>query len=123
MYFFDHQGAWNVRATQRLAALAAARDIIAFSDLVRLECRVKSIMNGDSRKLAVYDGLFARADLKYVAITPAVFDRATLIRARNGFKLGDSLHLAAALESGCNRFLTNDVRLNKFTDIFVEVLA
>jgi hypothetical protein len=30
--------------------------------------------------------------------------------------------LAAAAESGCDRFLTNDTRLSAFTDIPVEVL-
>jgi len=38
------------------------------------------------------------------------------------FKLGDSIHLAAAVEAGCDRFLTNDTRLSKFPDITVEVL-
>ncbi|HJT34291.1 MAG TPA: hypothetical protein VJ783_19765 [Pirellulales bacterium] len=38
------------------------------------------------------------------------------------FKLGDSLHLATAVEGGCDRFLTNDNRLSHFTDIVVEVL-
>jgi len=51
-----------------------------------------------------------------------VFDRATVIRATNNFKLADSLHLAAAVEAGCDRFLTNDNRLSVFTDIAVEVL-
>ena len=47
---------------------------------------------------------------------------ATVIRATYPFKLGDSLHLAAAVESSCDRFLTNDVRLSAFTGIHVEVL-
>jgi predicted nucleic acid-binding protein len=57
-----------------------------------------------------------------VPITTAVFDRATRIRAAHKFRLGDSLHLAAAVESGCDRFLTNDSRLSACTDIPVEVL-
>ena len=36
MYYFDHTGQFNVRAVNRLAALAAAGDRIAISDLVRL---------------------------------------------------------------------------------------
>jgi predicted nucleic acid-binding protein len=52
----------------------------------------------------------------------SVYDRATLIRARHNFKLGDSLHLAAAVESGSGVFLTNDVRLGRFPDLAVEVL-
>jgi hypothetical protein len=32
------------------------------------------------------------------------------------------LHLAAAIEAGCDRFLTNDNRLTTFPDLPVEVL-
>jgi predicted nucleic acid-binding protein len=60
--------------------------------------------------------------VQIVPITTAVFDRATLIRAAHNFKLGDSLHLAAATEAHCDRFLTNDARLAAFTAIPVEVL-
>jgi predicted nucleic acid-binding protein len=122
MYFFDHAGTFNVRASNRLAALAAAGDRIAVSPLVRLECRVKPIMMGDAARLARYDAFFARPDVCMLAITPAVFDRATIIRATYQFKLGDSLHLAAAVEASCDRFLTNDTRLSAFTGIAVEVL-
>ncbi len=122
MYFFDHTRPFNVRATNRLTALAAAGDHVAVSDLVRLECRGKPIMTGDAAKLAVFDAFFVRPDVRIVPITTAVFDRATQIRAAHKFRLGDSLHLAAAAESGCDRFLTNDNRLSVFTDIPVEVL-
>jgi predicted nucleic acid-binding protein len=122
MYFFDHTGSFQARASNRLTALAAAGDQIAVSHLVRLECRVKPIMNGDASRLARYDAFFARPDVQILPITPAVFDRATLIRATYKFKLGDSLHLAAAAASSCDRFLTNDTRLSAFTDIPVEVL-
>ena len=122
MYFFDHTGPFNVRAASRLATLAAAGDRLAISDLVRLEYRVKPLKSGDTTKLTLFDAFCARPDVQVVPITKAVFDRATLIRATHGFKLGDSLHLAAAAESGCGRFLTHDTRLSTFTDIPVEVL-
>src|SRR5579862_8907785 len=101
MYFYDHTGPFNVRATTRLMALAAAGDRLAVSDLVRLECRLKPVRTGDTAKRAVYDAFFIRPDVHVVPITTAVFDRATLIRATHLFKLGDSLHLAAAAEAGC----------------------
>lgn len=122
MYFFDHTGPFYVRTANRLAALAVAGDHIAVSDLVRLECRVKPLMTGDTAKLAVFDAFFSRPDVRMVPITTAVFDRATVIRATHKFKLADSLHLAAAAESGCDRFLTNDSRLSAFIDVPVEVL-
>ncbi len=99
-----------------------AGDIGAFSDLSRLECRIKPIQFGDPTTLANLDAFFARPDARRVPITTAVFDRATVVRATFGFKLGDSLHLAAAVEAGCDTFLTNDIRLATFTDINIEVL-
>jgi uncharacterized protein len=77
---------------------------------------------GDANRLADYDNLFAQPHVTLVPITTVVFDRGTVIRATHHFKLADSLHLAAAVEGGCDRFLTNDARLSAFTDISVEVL-
>jgi len=76
----------------------------------------------DAVRLADYDNLFAQPNVTLVPITTAVFDRATVIRATHNFKTVDALHLAAAVEAGCDRFLTNDSRLSAFTDISVEVL-
>jgi uncharacterized protein len=117
-----HTGLYHSRATRRLAALASAGDEIAVSDVVRLECRVKHVRTGNTAQLAVFDAFFAKPDVRMIAITTPVFDRATLIRATHNFKLGDALNLAAAVIGGCDRFLTNDARLSSVTDIAVEVL-
>jgi predicted nucleic acid-binding protein len=76
----------------------------------------------DKVKLAGFDAFFARPDVQRAPLTTAVYDRATVLRARHNFKLADSLHLAAAIEGGCDRLLTNDYRLSRCTDIAVEVL-
>jgi predicted nucleic acid-binding protein len=55
-------------------------------------------------------------------LTTAVVDRATVIRGRYRFKTPDALHLAAAIEAGCQTFLTNDARLGGFPDLTVEAL-
>jgi predicted nucleic acid-binding protein len=122
IYFFEGAPAFQARAAARLSTLGSG-DRIAVSDLTRLECRLKPLRLGDAATLALYDGLFARSDVIVVPITTAVFDQATLLRANWNFKLADSLHLAAAVEARCDRFLTNDTRLSAFTGIPVEVLA
>lgn len=122
IYFLDTVGPFNIRAVSRMAAMQAAGDEVEFSDLSRLECRVKPLKLGAMTTLADFDAFFIRTDVRIVPITTAVFDRATLIRAKQNFKLGDSLHLAAAAEAGCDRFLTNDTRLSAFSDIALEIL-
>ena len=114
IYLLDTVGPFNLRAVHRLAALQATGEVAAFSDLTRLECRVKPLKLGALKTLADLDGFFTRPDVRFVPISTVVFDRATHIRATYYFKLGDSLHLAAAVEAGCDRFLTNDHRLTGF---------
>ena len=83
---------------------------------------MQPIRLGDTTQLADYDDLFSQPNVQRIPITTAAFDRATVIRAAHNYKLADSLHLAAAVEAGCDRFLTNDARLSSFPDIPVEVL-
>jgi predicted nucleic acid-binding protein len=114
---------FRTRARDRMDQLVAAGDQAAISDLTRLECRVKPIRLGDAALLADYDAFFAAPDLLRFSLPPPVFERATIIRAQQAFRLGDSLNLATAVEHACGRFLTNDVQLRRFPDITVEVLA
>jgi predicted nucleic acid-binding protein len=56
-------------------------------------------------------------------VSVAVWERAARIQADHHFSAGDALHLAAAVEHGCTRFLTNDAPLQRFPDIAVEILS
>jgi predicted nucleic acid-binding protein len=123
IYFLEGNPAFKARATARLAVLQSIGDILVTSDLVRLECRMHPMRLGDTTTLGDYDLLFGHPGIERVVFATAVFDRATIIRATYNFKLGDSPHLAAAAEAGCDRFLTNDARLSRCTDIAVEVLS
>jgi predicted nucleic acid-binding protein len=122
IYFLEQTGVLQSKTTARLAAIRAAGDELAASDLTRLECRVGPIKRNDALLLARYDALFSKSDVRLVPLTGSVYDRAAEIRARNPFKLADAIHLAAAVEAGCGLFLTNDRKLTQFTDISVEVL-
>ncbi|MDA1049051.1 MAG: type II toxin-antitoxin system VapC family toxin [Planctomycetota bacterium] len=104
----------------RLAAIGIVR---VASDLTRLECRVKPIQLGNTAVLRDFDEYFAENVSEIVPLTRAVMDRATEIRAQFGFKTPDAIHLAAATAANCDVFLTNDHRLDRFTEITVEVIS
>ena len=74
IYLLDKTGSLNVRAANRLAAMAAASDRVVISDLVRLECRVGPIQKADSKLLAAFDRFFAQPDVETASLTTAVFD-------------------------------------------------
>jgi predicted nucleic acid-binding protein len=107
-------------ATAVRSKLAAKELTLVISELTRLECRVKPLRDGNTSLLQDFDNYFAGAVAEIVPLTREVIDRATEIRARNNFKTPDALHLAAAVSSGCDAFLTNDHRLDRFTGITVE---
>jgi len=110
-------------AAAHVEVLLSQGERLVVSDLVRRECRVRPLRLGDAVTLAAYDGYFGSEDVEVVPITPAVCDRAATIRARDRFRPMDALHLAAAIEHGCGRFLTHDSRLGAFPDIAVELLG
>ncbi|MGO8688457.1 MAG: type II toxin-antitoxin system VapC family toxin [Thermoguttaceae bacterium] len=110
-------------AAQYIQDLIAQGQRLVVSDLVRMECSVRPLRMNDAVTLSAYHGYFGSDDVDVAAITAAVCDRAALIRARHNFRPMDCLHLATAIENGCQRLLTHDVRLRSFPDIAVEVLA
>jgi predicted nucleic acid-binding protein len=56
-------------------------------------------------------------------IQNTTFDLATELRARHGLKVPDALHLAAAIEGGCDEFWTNDTRLDKAASGYLKTVA
>ncbi|MFZ3140970.1 MAG: type II toxin-antitoxin system VapC family toxin [Polaromonas sp.] len=83
------------------------------SDLVRLESRVLPLRNLNLLLLSRFDAFFDVNQAHSVRLDSAVFDFATELRAQHGLKTPDALHLAAALQAGCDEFWTNDQRLAK----------
>lgn len=104
------------------ARLSAAGVVRIVSDLTRMECRVKPIRDGNNELLEDFDEYFEGTADEIVSLSRAVIDQATNIRAKFGFKTPDAIHLAAAIASACDVFLTNDHRLDRFEDITLDVL-
>lgn len=123
VYALESHANWGVIAQTRIATAQAAGDTFMVSDLVRMECLVLPIRAGNAVVEAQYHAFFARPDVRVVAVTAAVCDRAARIRATQNFKPLDALQLAAAVEQGAGLFLTADARLGSFTGLAVEVLS
>lgn len=103
----------------RLSAIDA---VLVVSDLTRMECRVKPIRDGNDDLLEDFDEYFEWTVDEVVSLSRAIIDQATQIRAKYGFKTPYAIHLAAAVASACDVFLTNDHRLDRFTDLTVDVV-
>lgn len=96
---------------------------IVFTDLSRLECRVKLLATGNRGLLMDYDEFFAAPANERFVLDTASFDLATELRARHGLKTPHALHLAAAIASGCEEFWTNDERLARASENRIRILT
>ncbi|MCI0463989.1 MAG: PIN domain-containing protein [Gemmataceae bacterium] len=122
IYAVEKHPVFGPKVAVRLATARTARDSLMVSDLTRMESLVGPLKSGDTTLQGHFRAFFALPEVQVVAITPAVCDRAALIRATSKFKPMDSLHLATAVEHGASVFLTGDARLASFTGLTVEVL-
>ena len=81
------------------------------SELVRLESRIKAMRENRQDFLNTYADYFNQSQL--IPFDRLVFEKATELRLNNRLKTPDALHLAAALQAGCDELLTNDQSLAK----------
>lgn len=120
IYLVDGIEPFRSRAEAHYRVILAAGDSTALSELTKLECRIGPLRSRSAVGLAAFELFFASQAV--VPLTVAVYERAARVRATYRFKLADSIHLAAAVEGGCERYLTNDADLARFGDIKVEIL-
>lgn len=133
IYAVEGNPADQQRALNHLALLEQAGHEFAVSDLTRTECLVPVLGAGAGQRLSDFLRFFHGPNLRTLGLTSATYTRASSIRGGHTYPaippaqpkrygLADALHLAAAIESGCDVFLTNDNQLTDFPDITVEEL-
>lgn len=105
---------------RRLSADASA--VLVTSRLSLLECRVRPLRENNLPLLGAYDEFFSASRLIAWDVTAPIIDRATTLRARRNFRTPDAIHLATAIESHADSFLTGDAALVSCTELHVVVL-
>jgi predicted nucleic acid-binding protein len=94
------------------------------SPVTLAECLVMPIRLGQAQPQQDFIDLLTNTDgILFVPIAASVSQKAAEVRVRYGLKLPDALQIAAALVSGCDAFLTNDVALQRVTELRVLVLG
>ncbi|MBN1565724.1 MAG: PIN domain-containing protein [Anaerolineae bacterium] len=88
--------------------------------IARMDAIIAAVENGAF--LAFSSVLVHNQDLRLLSITTRIAETAADLRARYNLRTPDALHVAAALDSGCDAFLTNDIGIRRVTEIAVWVL-
>jgi uncharacterized protein len=133
IYAVEGNPADQLRAMNYLGALEKAGHRFVIGELSRTECLVQVFGPGAGQRLSDFFRFFHAPYLRTVTLSAAAHARAAAIRGAyhypvnpgvqpKRYGLADALHLAVAIESGCDRFLTHDAQLANFPDIVVEEL-
>jgi predicted nucleic acid-binding protein len=132
IYAVEGNAADQQRALNHLAVLEQAGHRFAISELTLTECLVPVFGAGSGQRLSDFFRFFHGPNLRTLGLNAAIHLRAGSIRGGHTYPaiplsqpkrygLADALHLAA-IEFGCDVFLTNDNQLANFPDIKVEEL-
>lgn len=125
IYLVEMNPTWGPRVLERVADFRKLGYRMATSDLSRTECLAQPFRAGDAAIIADYQDFFNDPNVGILPLTAEVCQKAAQLRAASLFrwKVPDCLHLAAAIEHGCDLFLTNDIPLARCTQIKVEILC
>ncbi len=133
IYAVEGNPADQERVLNHLAALEQAGHRFAINELTLTECLVPVLGPGDGQRLSDFFRFFNGPNLRTLGLTAATYARASAIRGGHTYPtippalpkrygLADALHLATAIEFGCDVFLTYDNQLANFPEITVEEL-
>ena len=101
-------------ALHRFLLSSLNRDVVLVtSELTLLETLAGARKSGDDRLAALNEAVLAPGDdlLDVRPIDRAVLRRAAVVRSDPGNKTPDAIHVATAMEAGCEAFVSSDRKL------------
>jgi predicted nucleic acid-binding protein len=123
IYFVEANPKYDALVTaifQRIAngALKGITSVITFTEVL-----VQPLRQGDTELYHKYFNLLLNsANFETEAVDTVMAKRAAALRANYNLRTPDALQIAAALELGCQAFLTNDIPLKRVTELRVLIL-
>lgn len=122
--YFTESRAGYVEKMRAIFALLIQQDSeIVASTIVLPECLMKPLREKDFQVVKAYTALFEQTSgINLWSVDSAVARRAADLRATYNLRTPDALHVATALQSNCDAFLTNDFGLKRVQEIRVLLL-
>lgn len=123
IYFAESRAGYLDKMRVVFGAVEAARIRVITSVITLTECLNKPLAAGDTGLIRDYTLLCeATTGIRLRDVDSQIAYEAARLRAVHRLRTPDALHLATALSTGCDAFLTNDFALQRVTDLPVLVL-
>ena len=124
LVYYVEENPTYVKVMDVVIDLIESKPIQAFSSVILIpEVLMLPRRLGKTELVKTYQAILLNSrafQLKVVSLQIAT--RATDLRAQYNLRTPDALHVATALETSCDAFLTNDLELKRVTEIKVLVL-
>jgi predicted nucleic acid-binding protein len=100
------------------------RQIVAISTIITLTEVLNHPMKMQATRLIQeYEEILTNSEgFELIPVNHAIARNAARLRANYSLKTPDAIHIATALETKCDLFLTNDFQLKRVTEIQIMVL-
>jgi len=123
IYFVERFPEYVDRVRDLFQWVREAHLTMATSVVTLTEVLTKPVQAGDTGLIQTYrEMLFESRNLILLPITASMAERAAELRANYRLKTPDALQIAAALQAGCEGFVTNDRQLQRVKELRVVVL-
>jgi predicted nucleic acid-binding protein len=124
IYFLEDYAPLSSLISSIFQEIEVGRMVGVTSELSLAELLVKPLRDGKLDAAARYQELLTDGEqLRVMPVSRDVLIAAARVRAAQGIKLPDAIHLATAEHFHCATFLTNDRRLGFFQSVPVTILS
>jgi predicted nucleic acid-binding protein len=124
MIYFIERHSIYVSLVRVVMRQIANGDLVGVASvLVLTEVLVSPLKTDDDAPIKRYEAVLANSkDFQLVSINSVIARRAAELRATYNLKTPDALHIASAIVSGCDAFLTNDKGLQRVKETSILLL-
>ena len=123
IYFIEANPRYDALVTEIFQRISSGVLDGLCSVITLTEVLVQPLRHGDHKVARDYTDLLLHSrHFATVSIDSAIATTAGDLRARYNLRTPDALQIAAALENGCQAFLTNDITHRRVTEIRILVL-
>ena len=123
IYFTEARAVYADKMRAIFAEVSDGRLEVLTSAVTIPETLMKPLQANDTSLVSRYRTMFYRTKgIRVISVSPSAGDLAADLRARHNLRTPDALHVACAIDTGCDAFLTNDTGIRRVSEIRILIL-
>jgi len=122
IYYIENHPVYVVKMDDIIDYIDKQNIDVICASLILTETLTKPLKVNDTAVAQVFQGFLNTPPIQLISITPKIAQDAAQLRATYNLKTPDALHVAVAIHTGCDVFLTNDNGIKRVQELTVLTL-